>query len=1688
MNWEELLSKVSKESILELPVKLKDDRTKTVYFDFYGFEAILPLDEIAQEYSFKLALFNAIQVGELINLVLIDIDEVQRKFIFSTRVFRTSLKDILSFSKCKAIVEKNRESHLEIGSKFIKQNRNILDRLRGDLSSNELTFLYELIQNAVDHSNPNFNYKVNITFEVYKNFLLVKHNGALFTENNFESITGILYGEQQQDGEKGRIGYKGIGFKSVFRFTENAYVRSGNFSFRFSKTESGGDKPWEVLPLFQIEKEMVAKIPQMDFFNSPVAFAFEFNNEKNKNDVIKYLNLLSENPYLLIFLDNLSQVTIKAPGVTYLEKGVNQSISSLEVVFRKELYDVGKFKSIELLVNDSLHSEWLTYTKNDILIKNEDVISELLDESETAVPAKMRNFRTPTITIALPKSKFSEDVINLFAYLPLSNTKFKLPFLVNADFIPDLDRTDIIHNLKYNNEVLRLLAVALQEFAQELALDNDLERLNSLLPDFKLEYLSSAEIIVESLFKLLPNTNLNIDNIKVPLSNITVDKTGFLSNIGKDTFIELIDGENVPINTLGDFARIEKLIEGINPDAIFNFSKLKKKVNQYHFENWLKIESNNLKFIKYLNTLGQLEFFQDEAIFLSDDLNLYKGNELYVDLGIDSDTLVWLNYKRVLNRSILIELIDVLLPLKKYDPIIFINEVICGEKRDFIVECLHNEVISFDEFYSFLSNYVNSSSFPVHYIKEFPIKTSQGVLTNWLKPIYFNSKSLEILLTNYSLPLESFYLLDENWSNSNSHLIALGKALGAQRFLEIEPFNFIQSVIVSNSDRISNYYLTEPFPSITSNAAFWYFILASFENLSPIQIDSVKPAIKQLPIFSKSKKYNPISELYLSFDYTDSESLEKLIIQFPNSNISFISGDYLLFPAIDKIKIKKLFKNLEVKDDSLDFLKYTLIPNLHLLDNELMLPLTRLIYENRENEGIISEILINPDFKLKTKEGNFVQISECLIGSPYIDDLLNINSLEFIKVTNQISEEYTINYFDSWRRLFNEKLKIPQLNIESEIITIKLKSVVENLDLWKDASQSVLLFKELFMLYKTGKLPLQGINLNYIRNIPLLTKGKISEFALPNSLHFSTIYKPGIDFESLFGLESGISFLSDEYKIEGEESQLLFFEQIGVSQSFENQRLECFLKQIPTLDGQLKPANQLFKFEFVKVVGPANVSKVDFSNITYEGKTLEEYLGFKTQLNVLSILNYISEKRPPRKEFKELISQFNQVYNPNNYNDKSHLNNFIKTGSLLSTAKTYNLVTELYTIDESIDSGIRESEYILDTLFNTQDRENNANKLKYINRFNIERLKLEDFNPQFEDQKVDIDFTRTVNERLVFLAFEIDNEKYLEIEEEFKEKFQEWKIRKCSKISLKYPETDSKIVKDDNRNFIILDTKTIYYIGEWSELRNYILVEWLQKQILDVKKQLQFLQDILLNSAIDIITDFERKGKNVPEELKKRFIFNRQILQPIQTNEEIPVLELNDQVVSEVSQSIEESSAKEIKEIVDIIPDVTSEDEEFIRSIINFNYEKDGQIDANTTAKIKTLMEIRSNYSLEDISDEGRYLKAGNDEILVRSAQNGLLYFDLYSWDRLSQPNVQLALYTNGVVSFYKNPDDLILFTKPLNKFGVLRMPEDYALEDYNLNKNTIDKGKWHFVLIVNENTTAAKIYNDVMNLEDYNF
>lgn len=167
--------------------------------------------------------------------------------------------------------------------------------------------------------------------------------------------------------------------------------------------------------------------------------------------------------------------------------------------------------------------------------------------------------------------------------------------------------------------------------------------------------------------------------------------------------------------------------------------------------------------------------------------------------------------------------------------------------------------------------------------------------------------------------------------------------------------------------------------------------------------------------------------------------------------------------------------------------------------------------------------------------------------------------------------------------------------------------------------------------------------------------------------------------------------------------------------------------------------------------------------------------------------------------------------------------------------------------------------------------------------------------------------------------------------------------------------------------------------------------------------------------------------------------------------------------------------------------DITPDDESFIRGIIKEDFELNEKLDANKTAKIKTLMAIKGQYSAAQISDEGRFLKAGTDEIIVRSAQKGLLYLDLFHWERLNEDKVKIAVYTNSQINIFNSQEDLFQFCKPQNTFGVLRMPNDYNLDDYNNLDYIKEKSKWHFVFIVNKDAKDAKIYKEFIDYSDPN-
>jgi hypothetical protein len=155
-----------------------------------------------------------------------------------------------------------------------------------DFYPDQAHFVYELLQNAEDAG------ATEVTFALTRDAFLCEHDGRrTFTEADVTSITGIHNSTKIKSPDK--IGKFGVGFKSVFVYTQSPSVRSGKFSFRIVKL---------ILP---------KPIPPDPMLGTRTRFEFPFDHPlKSPKDayaeIAMGLNDLAETT--LLFLSNLRTI------------------------------------------------------------------------------------------------------------------------------------------------------------------------------------------------------------------------------------------------------------------------------------------------------------------------------------------------------------------------------------------------------------------------------------------------------------------------------------------------------------------------------------------------------------------------------------------------------------------------------------------------------------------------------------------------------------------------------------------------------------------------------------------------------------------------------------------------------------------------------------------------------------------------------------------------------------------------------------------------------------------------------------------------------------------------------------------------------------------------------------------------------------------------------------------------------------------------------------------------------------------------------------------------------------------------------------------------------------------------------------------------------------------------------------
>jgi|JI10StandDraft_1071094.scaffolds.fasta_scaffold06698_2 hypothetical protein len=312
-------------------------------------------------------------------------------------------------------------------------------RIFEDFYPDEAHFIYELLQNAEDAG------ATEVAFELTAQACYFEHNGSRqFNERDIRSITGIFNSSKKDNPDK--IGKFGVGFKSVYVYTETPIVYSSDFSFKILKL---------VLPQAIVPKPGLGTRTRFEFpFNSPKKDA-----KAAFSEVKSGLRQLSETT--LLFLNNLRHIrwTIgDQEGAVFSKAHSGAHIEILKLADGKE----------------SLSSHWLRFSIPVDNINQFSAPAEGVERQKVSVAfelsfvgdTKFFDAQAPLAKQLKIKPALKGKVSVFF---PAEKETSGLRFHLHALFIPELSRASIKNspeNAPLFGQIARVAAGALHEIKE----------------------------------------------------------------------------------------------------------------------------------------------------------------------------------------------------------------------------------------------------------------------------------------------------------------------------------------------------------------------------------------------------------------------------------------------------------------------------------------------------------------------------------------------------------------------------------------------------------------------------------------------------------------------------------------------------------------------------------------------------------------------------------------------------------------------------------------------------------------------------------------------------------------------------------------------------------------------------------------------------------------------------------------------------------------------------------------------------------------------------------------------------------------------------------------------------------------------------------------------------------------------
>lgn len=515
----------------------------------------------------------------------------------------------------------------------------MIETLKSQLTaSGKEIFIYELLQNANDYPQKADGkiVPVKVEFHIMNECLVFMHSGAEFNERNIAAICNI--NDKEKSDNPNAIGYKGIGFKTVFVVSNNVYLSTGPYHFRFDEsfTKDMVATAYQLLPIWTNPNVHGREV--VDLFDSTkemynVQFALKPITEDILRDspqnFVKLFSEVFENERVILFIPN---------------------IESVKVFFHdNQIPDILRRKNSENWVVNS----YVEPIQENLRISINQEIENQEKNGTMKIPTKYKDFMKTQVSFACAREgvilKKVENSI-LYCYLPAKDASWGLDFLLNTDMIPTGPRNDVEYDLEINKEIANIAGKKFFDWILDLCKSKlyRTDTIFSLIPDFEscktgrsvghqnliTKFQSGFERRLQS-EAFVPVSNGTYSEVsKTILDDTELSSFGIMSDEEFVSFTN-IDG-SLPISILrknaGFNTFLKKYLYKFGASAnVYSKTNLKESVKQDSFSKWLQNQDNNNRFISFLIEKKWLADFSDVCIFLASDGKLHTAQGIYHD-------------------------------------------------------------------------------------------------------------------------------------------------------------------------------------------------------------------------------------------------------------------------------------------------------------------------------------------------------------------------------------------------------------------------------------------------------------------------------------------------------------------------------------------------------------------------------------------------------------------------------------------------------------------------------------------------------------------------------------------------------------------------------------------------------------------------------------------------------------------------------------------------------------------------------------------------------------------------------------------------------------------------------------------------------------------------------------------------